>query len=150
MRYLVNRPTPANRSLDPVHLVNDFDRMLDTFFGDLTWPRSDSRLPRVDIKREEGQYILSADLPGYSEKDLDLKIEGNLLTISGEAREEKEEDSKKFLLRERTSSSFKRSFVLPEDVDTEKIEASFKDGVLNLSLKQSEKVQARTISIKKD
>ena len=144
MKYLVTNNNPA--SLRNLGLASEFDRMLDSIFSDL--PGWDSRFPAVDIVKEEGQYVLSADLPGYQEDKIEIKVDGNLLTISAQVEEQKEESGKKYLVKERVSSSFKRSFALPKDVDTDKIEAAFKDGVLILTMKQSEKAQAKTINIK--
>lgn len=145
MRYLVSS---NGRALRPMAFVNDFDRMLDSFFSDV--PYWDSQVPKVDIHKEEGQYVLSAELPGYSQENLDIKVEGNLLTISAENQKETEENDKekKYLVKERLQSSFKRSFVLPKDVDSEKIEAAFKDGILTLTMQVSEKSQPKSISIK--
>ena len=144
MKYLVTNNNPA--SLRNLGFTGEFDRMLDSLFSDL--PGWDSRLPSVDIVKEEGQYVLSADLPGYQEDKIEIKVDGNLLTISANAEVQKEESEKKYLLKERVSSSFKRSFTLPKDVDTDNIEAAFKDGVLVLKMKLSEKAQAKTINIK--
>lgn len=145
MKYLVtSRPA---RSLRPAGFMSDFDKVLDSFFPEA--PYWDTRNPQVDIYKEEGQYVLSAELPGLSEENLDIKVEGNLLTLSAEKGKEKEAEKEnvQYLLRERSSHAFKRSFVLPKDVDTEKISAEFKNGILTLVMKISEKAQPRSISI---
>lgn len=144
MRYLVNN----GRVLRPVGLVNELDRMLDSFLTDTSW--WESQTPRVDIVKEEGQYVLSAELPGFSEENVDIKVEGNLLTITAEKQEEVREGENRFLVRERSSSSVQRSFVLPKDVDSEQIEGAFKNGVLTLTMKLAEKAQPKTITIKKN
>ena len=125
--------------------TRDFDRMLDTFFAD-----TDHRLvrtPTVDIREEEDKYVLEAELAGLSEKDVEVKVQDNLLTISSETNEEKNEENTKYVLRERRSSSFMRSFVLPKDVDQEKIGAAFKNGVLTLELPKVPEAKPRTIKV---
>ena len=143
MRYLVaNKPAVTLR---PRALMSDIDRIMDSWFSDA--PYWDSRTPQVDIYKEEGQYVLTAELPGLSEDNLDIKVEGNLLTLSANVEKDAERENVKYLLKERSSSAFKRSFVLPKDVDTEKISAAFKNGVLTLEMKISEKAQPRSIAI---
>ena len=128
-------------------LVSDLDRMMDSFFKDI--PQWESRQPRVDIVREEDRYVLTAELPGVSEDQVEIKVEENLLVISSSVEKEVEKEDLKYLLRERSSASFKRSFVLPKDVDTDSINAVFNNGILTLNMKVSEKAKPRVISIKK-
>merc|ERR1711879_53907 len=142
MRYVV-----ANKPVRTMSLMSDFDRMMGSFFKDV--PQWESRQPRVDIVRDEDRYLLTAELPGVNEDQLEIKIEENLLTLSSQLEKEAEKEGTQFLLKERSSASFKRSFVLPKDVDTENIEASFSNGILNLTMKIAEKAKPRMISIKK-
>ena len=133
-----------------VNLFEDIDRMFNSFFNDSAMTRSSS--PRVDIKESENGYLLEAELPGLTEKDVDVKIEDSLLTISSAVEENREEKSDEknngFLLRERRSHSFTRSFVLPKDVDRESIEATFSNGLLSLNLAKVPETKPRTIEIK--
>lgn len=126
--------------------VTDFDRMLDSFFSDT--PFWNTNAPSVDITEEDDAYVLEADLPGMNDKDIDVKVENDLLTISSNKEEKKEESRKGYLLKERRSSSFSRSFVLPKDVDRSNIEANFKNGVLTLNLPKSPEAKPRNIDIK--
>jgi len=142
MRYLVTTKPAAYR---PAAMLNDFDRVLNSWFSDA--PFWDSRNPQVDIYREEGQYVLTAELPGLSEEDLDIRVEGNLLTLEAKNQKEAEREGVKYLLKERNSSVYKRSFVLPKDVDSEKISAALKNGILVLNLPIAEKAKPRSISI---
>lgn len=127
-------------------LMTDFDRMLDTFFNDT--PFWNNNVPTVDIREEEDKYLLEAEMPGISEKDINVKIENDLLTISTEKDEKNEEKKKGYVLKERRSSSFSRSFVLPKGIDREKIEATMKNGVLTLDIPKAPEAKPKNITIK--
>ena len=142
MNALVRHNQPRN-----ANLFNDMDRLLNTFFDDM--PADRVAGPRVDVREEEERYLLEAELPGFSENEVDVKVEDNLLTISSRKEEEKnEEKSGTYLVRERRSSSFSRSFVLPRDVDSQKINGTFADGVLTLTLEKSPEAKPREIKIR--
>ena len=127
-------------------LFNDFDKALDNFFDDV--PFWNSSKPSVDIREEEGKFILEAELPGFSEKDLDIKVEENLLTLSSKKEESKEEKKEGYLLRERKNTSFSRCFHLPKNIDRDKIEARYKNGVLSLDIPKSPEAKPKTINVK--
>lgn len=129
-----------------VGLYRSFDRMIDSLFDDT--PYWNSKTPSVDIREEEEKYVLEADMAGLSDKDIDINVEDNLLTISAEREEKNEEKKEGYLLRERKSSSFKRSFVLPDNVDRNGIEATYKNGVLTLELAKKPEAKPKSISIK--
>ena len=108
--------------------------------------------PKVDVKEDKESYTLTMDLPGKTDKDVDIELNQNVLTISSKKEESKEEksdkkDETKWLIRERTYSSFKRSFSLPEDVNTEKLAASVKDGILTVSMPRKLLAQPKKIAI---
>ena len=90
--------------------------------------------PAVDVTESEKAYEVTAELPGMDEKDIEVKIAGDGLSIRGEKKDEKEEREKDYYLSERRYGSFQRYFQVPEGVDTDKIEASFKKGVLTVTL----------------
>ena len=92
-----------------------------------------SRAPAVDIVDKESAYELSAELPGMDENNIDVKFSDGTLTIKGEKRDEREEKKKNFYLAERRYGSFQRSFSIPAGVDADRIEASFKNGVLTVT-----------------
>lgn len=129
-------------------LLNDFDRVFTNLFDDL--PGWSNRQPLVDVREEKDRYVLEAELPGLTEKDVEVKIEENLLTISSVKSAEKEDSRQGYLMRERRFASFQRSFVLPNDVDREKVEASFKNGLLTLNVHKKPEVQPKNIQIKVD
>lgn len=107
--------------------------------------------PAVDVVETDNAYELTADLPGLDEKNIELKLAQGGLTIKGEKQEAKEEKKKDYYLHERYIGSFERHFALPEGVDTDKIEASFKNGVLTVRLpkkpeaiKPEKKIEVKT------
>lgn len=90
--------------------------------------------PSVDIVEKDNAYEVTAELPGMDEKNIEVKLINGGLTIKGEKREEKEEKKKDYYLHERHFGSFERCFPVPDGVETDKIEASFKKGVLTVTL----------------
>ena len=124
----------------------DFDRMIDRIFSDT--PIWEARVPAVDVREEKDRYVLEAELPGLTEKDIEVKVEDNLLTISSKKEEKREEKGDEYLIRERRSSAFKRSFVLPDDVDKENIDAKFKNGILTLDMKKLASAQPKSIAVR--
>lgn len=112
--------------------------------------RSFAVAPAVDIAEHENAYELTAELPGLDEKNVEVKIANGLLSIKGEKQEEKEEKKKDYYVRERNYGTFERSFQIPDTVDTDKIEAVFKQGVLKVTLpKRPDAAQAaKKIDIK--
>lgn len=109
---------------------NFFD---DSFFG-LADPRKSGFNPSADLCETDKEYIVSVDLPGMEEKDIDVVYQKNTLTIRGSREEKTEESKKQYYRSERRSGSFQRSFALPDGIDESKIEADFKNGVLNVHL----------------
>lgn len=111
-------------------------------------------MPNVDVKEDKDGYKLEMDLPGRTEKDVNLELDHNTLTISSvkeENHEEKndkhEKDDAKWLIRERRVSEFSRRFTLPDDVNGEKIAASFKNGVLTVTMPRKMLAAPKRISI---
>ena len=109
--------------------------------------------PRVDIEEDDKSYTLEMDLPGRTEKDVNIELDQNNLTITSskeELKEEKKEEKKagKYILKERRTSSFERRFVLPKDVDTENVSANFKNGVLTILMQKKASEAPKKIEIK--
>jgi HSP20 family protein len=137
--------------------LNDFDRYLESFFGDSTFSPADrifNRLPAVDVQEREDSYLLEVELPGYDEKDIQVQVEGGNLSIEScrEAEgEQKEKDAEAgkgiYLIRERRSISFSRSFKLPENADPSQVAASFKNGILSMEIKKRGEAQKRLVRI---
>ena len=105
-------------------------------------------LPPVDITEDDNGYSIKAELPEVKKEDVKVTLENGLLTISGERKVEKEEKGKKFHRMERAFGSFVRSFRLPEDADSSKVTAQFKDGVLTLNVARSKTARPQQIQVK--
>jgi len=103
--------------------------------------------PAVDIYETDKEIVLKAELPEVQEKDVDVKVEDNVLTIAGERRMEKEVKEESYHRIERSYGSFQRSFTLPQTVDRERIAAAYKDGVLRVTLPKKEEVKPKQIKI---
>jgi HSP20 family protein len=131
----------------PLSVMNDLDNVMDAVFGDLSL-RSANKVPAVDVVEEDTRYLLKADIPGFDEKEVEIKIDGQLLTISGKAAAATEGKQAEWLIRERRAAAFCRSFTLPRDVDSEGIKANSAKGVLTVELPKNPKAQPRTIDIK--
>lgn len=97
--------------------------------------------PAMDLVEKAHDYEITAELPGIDEKNVEIKLANNVLTIKGEKKEEKEEKEKDYYLSERRYGSFQRSFQLPEGVDADKIDASFTKGVLTVKLPKTAEAQ---------
>jgi HSP20 family protein len=136
--------------------LSDFDRYLESFFGDSVLAPADrifNHLPAVDVQEKEDAYLLEAELPGYDEKNIQVHVDGGNLTIESRQEDEKERKNKDakeapFLIRERRSNGFNRSFRLPENADSSAVSASFKNGILSLEIKKRSEAQKRVIEIK--
>ncbi|MCL2689945.1 MAG: Hsp20/alpha crystallin family protein [Chitinispirillia bacterium] len=142
---------PAIRRGGP---LANFRTMLDDFFNEPFFATASEAgkayWPRMDIVEDKERFLVRADLPGINKDDINVSIEGDMLTISGE----KIDDSKKmegaYCHIERACGAFSRTFTLPENIDRDKVEANFKNGVLELSLLKTgeEKRRAKAIEIK--
>ena len=109
------------------------------------------KVPAVNITEHKDEYKVSLAAPGLKKEDFKIDVDGNMLTISSEKEENKEEKEKTFTRKEYNYSSFSRSFTLPEEINKEKIDARYEDGVLNISLPRKEeakKVTAKQIAVK--
>ena len=105
--------------------------------------RSEVSAPVVDVVEKEREYQVSAELPGLEEKDVEVSVADDMLTIKGEKKEEKEEKAKNYYLSERRYGAFQRSFRLPPGVDSAKIEANFQKGVLTVTLPKTPEAQKK-------
>jgi HSP20 family protein len=136
--------------------LEDFDRYMDSFFGESPLIPAASYMPAVDIRETEGCYELEAELPGYDEKGIQVHVDGGVLTIESKKEEEVNRDvspkqgekiEHRYLIRERRGASFHRSFKLPENADINAISAAFKNGILTLEIKKQPEAQKRVIEI---
>jgi HSP20 family protein len=134
--------------------LSGFDRYMDSFFGDNFLSPSDrifNHIPAVDVRETEKSYVLEAELPGYDEKEIEVRLDNSTLTIESKKDEEKKDGkNENYMIRERRVSSFTRSFKLPENADSEGISASFKNGVLSLEINKRAEAQKKVIQISRN
>ncbi len=140
---------------NPVRGVVGLEDELRLLFGDFFGPDragDETRFvrwaPRVDIVEENGNYELTADLPGLKKDDIKIEIHDNMLTLRGEKKIEEEKKEKSYRLAERCYGEFVRTFTLPENVNKDTIEAEFKDGVLKLTIPKTEQPKPAQIEVK--
>lgn len=155
---------PSAQSWHPFdNLRREIDRVFEDFGGGLfrtpslfgtfpNWPgaKSLALAPAVDVAEHDNGYEVTAELPGLDEKNVEVKVAQGVLTIRGQKNEDKEEKRKDYYVRERNFGTFERAFQIPDGVDTDKIEAVFKQGVLKVNLPKRPEVQqaAKKIDIK--
>jgi len=140
------------RSNTPSRIWPETTQLFDEFFNDFPFPTWDSSqrenwMPTVDILEKDGNLILRAEVPGMNQKDIDLKLEGNVLTMRGEKKSSEEEKHGNYHRVESSYGSFTRSFNLPETVDRDKIHADYKDGILTITIPQRPEVKPREIPV---
>jgi HSP20 family molecular chaperone IbpA len=137
--------------------LNDFDRYVESFFGEspLT-PAVYTREPAVDIRETEDAYVLEAELPGYDEKNIEVHVDRGVLSIESKKEEKTERNvspsksgakEDRYVIRERRSASFNRTFKLPENADLDAISAHFNNGLLCLEIKKLAEAKKRVIQI---
>ena len=139
---------------DLVSIQGRMNRLFDEAFRGATHPAGDeeewslgSWAPAVDIFEQDGNIVLKAELPGVDPKDVDVRVENNVLTLRGERKLDNEVKKESYHRVERAYGSFSRSFTLPSVVDTEKIKADYRDGVLRVNLPKREEARPKQISI---
>jgi HSP20 family protein len=104
--------------------------------------------PAVDIAEHDDEYLVKVELPGVNKDEVKLTLENNILTIRGEKKQEKETKKENYHRVERSYGSFQRSFTLPAAVKSDKIDASYKDGILSVSLPKAEEAKPKQIEVK--
>jgi HSP20 family protein len=131
-------------------LQGEMNRLFNSFFDAPTGPGNGGArrwVPAMDLVEADDHFVLKADLPGLDEKDVSIEVEGDVLTVSGERREEHQRTGEGFHRIERSFGSFRRSLTLPEGVDPESVTASFDKGVLEVRIPKPEERQPRRIAI---
>lgn len=128
-------------------LSKNFSDIMDEFFNEAVSSRRDTFVPSIDVSETDEEFIITAELPGMDKDDIDIDLENNRLTISGERSIQTEEDGKKYHRIETKYGSFERSFQLPENVDEDSISASYENGLLKISIEKSEEEVKKKIEI---
>lgn len=133
------------------NVQNEMNRMLDEFFTPTFTPTGEGTSllrPSVDIEEHEDGYIVRAELPGMKQEDIKITLQENQLVIRGEKRREAERKGSNYLRTELVYGTFERAFTLSQAVRGDKIEASYRDGVLEIHIPKAEESKAREIPIK--
>jgi len=139
----------------PFRELEEMERRFEDAFGrpfaPAAWRRFPMRemawAPAVEVFEKEDKYVVRADLPGVKEEDIDVSIEGDTLTIKGKKESESEVKEESYYCCERFYGSFYRSIALPSTVDAKKIEASYEDGVLEVSLPKAAEVKPKKVTV---
>lgn len=149
-----NVPVRREASESPLlSLQQEVNQLFDRFFSGspfepFDWPGSlGSFRPRVDVSETDSEMTVSVELPGVEEEDIDVSVNDHVLTISGERHEEKEDRDRDWYRREQAYGSFYRAIPLP-GVEADKVSASFKRGVLTVTLPKSEASRRKRISVR--
>jgi HSP20 family protein len=134
-------------------IQNEMNRLFNTFFDTPTTGNGGNGggprrwVPAMDLVETEDHFVLKADLPGLAEGDVNLEVEDNVLTVSGERKAEHEDKREGYVRVERSYGSFRRSLTLPEGVDAEAVSASFDKGVLEVRIPKPEERKPRKVAI---
>ena len=135
-------------------LQDERKQVFDRFFGDTDTDSSSvvtsQWTPRVDIKEEAGRFVILADIPGVDPKDIDISMDKGILTIKGERRTEKTEETERFSRVERSHGLFHRRFALPDSANPDNITASGRNGVLEISIPKRPETTPRRIQVNGD
>jgi HSP20 family protein len=137
---------------DTYHSLSGLQEQVQRLF-DNTFPRRADHsalttwVPAVDIYETENEWVVKADMPDVSEKDLDVRVENNTLTVRGERKFEKKVEEQDYLRVERTYGTFSRSFSLPNTVNNEAIQADYKNGVLTVTLPKRAESKPKQVKV---
>ena len=142
------RCTPSR---EIVGIQGEMNRMFDNFFGAPRRVEKDDRVlywtPRVDIEEADDQFVVTAELPGLNKDDVKIEVNDHVLTFTGEKKTENEKMDRNIHLYERAYGNFCRTFTLPDNVDVDKIEAEFKDGILHIDIPKTEEAKPRQVEV---
>ena len=140
----------VNMNSRPVSIFDDMNRIMDTVFNNNVYSPNirETWTPAVDINEDNTSFILTADIPGLKNSDIDISVEANTLKLSGSRKYKKMDKDTEYHYQERNHGEFSRSFKLPITVDEENITAAFKNGILTVILPKAEEAQPKVRSIK--
>ncbi len=130
---------------------DDFDNMLEGFFRPIHWMEEEASqglVPRLDVVERDQEFQVKAELPGIRKEDIDISLENGVLTITAESKSETEEkEGDRVIRQERRYGKYVRSLRLGKEIDDKKVQASYKDGILELTLPKAEEVKPKKISV---
>jgi len=139
----------GNKVLEPT-IPRSFTDMLDTFFDNMVGQNLESSTfqPGVDITEHDDKFELEVALPGMKKDEINIELDDNVLTISGERKMEEEKKEKKYHLVESRFGRFTRSFTMPRNVDPKSVDAKMDNGILKVNIKKSKDAVSRKIDVK--
>ncbi|MDY6904288.1 MAG: Hsp20/alpha crystallin family protein [Thermodesulfobacteriota bacterium] len=124
-----------------------FDRLFDSFGLPALTEWESNWVPSIDVSETENQYVVKAELPGLRKEDIDISMTDGILTLKGEKKQEKKDENENYHLTESYYGSFSRSLRLPEDASVEKVDATYNDGILTVSVPKSEQAKPKKIKV---
>lgn len=130
-----------------VNLREDMDRFLNTFFGRHQEETEGFWAPVIDIEEDNDNFTVKAELPGIKKDDIKISVRGNLLSIAGERKQESKVKNRTFHRIERSYGNFMRTITLPSEVNADNVKATYKDGILIITLPKPESMKPKEISI---
>ena len=151
------RPSLGIRPWRPIETMEDMERRFEELFGrEMLFP---SRLrrspleerawaPAIEMIEKDDKFIIKAELPGIQKEDIDVSVTGNTLTVKGQRKSESEVKEDEYHVCERSYGSFMRSITMPSSAKTDKIEANYEDGILEITLQKAPEIQPKKIDIK--
>ncbi len=147
------RPILAEPFRELENMRREMDRIWGNFFSETPMRRGEALewgewFPEFDLSETKNELIVKAEVPGINPKDVSISLVDNMLTIKGEKKQEKEEKEENYHLLERSYGSFTRSVRLPQEVQSDKITAAYKNGLLKVTLPKSEEAKTKEIKIK--
>jgi HSP20 family protein len=135
---------------DMFRFRDEMDHLFNDFIDRLPFPRESAQQiwnPEVDVREMDNEIIVEAEIPGMEQKDIDVSIKDNVLTLKGEKKMEKEEKEANYHRVERTYGSFVRSLMLPSKVSADKATAKYKNGVIKITVPKTEEVKPKEIAV---
>ncbi|HAF61605.1 MAG TPA: hypothetical protein DCK95_04695 [Anaerolineaceae bacterium] len=140
--------TRSDPFLDIVSARDTMDRMLDNYLGHSALSFEGYGILDLDMYQTNDEVVIEASIPGVKPDDINISVAGEVLTIKGEIKQEKESENVDYHIKERRFGSFSRSISLPVQVVAEKANAEFKNGILKLTLPKAEEIKPKTITVK--
>jgi HSP20 family protein len=152
----LNLPIFRSRSTDIANNRTNIENIFEEFFNDfnrlssplLSETMKANLLPRLNISEIDSKYFIEAELPGVKQNDVELKLDNNILIIKGKAEESTENKERNYFMRERYHGSFQRSLKLPNNINEDDINATFKDGILNIEITKKLENSIKKIEVK--
>ncbi len=138
---------------DPFNEIREIQNAVNKLFDESLFKRKGTKRelgfwePVVDIVETKDNYKVRAEMPGIPKDDIEISVSGDVLTIKGEKKQEKEEKDSNFYKRERVYGMFQRQLVLPQDIEADKIKANYKDGVLEVTIPKGEAAKPKKIKV---